>query len=227
MFLKLLPLIALAVAFIWMATASSRLQRSLKRDSKLLDDWTILERARAFAKALDVPGFEVRVLEMDAINGLALPDGTVFISRGLYQRHLAGDVSADAVAGVIAHEIGHVALGHHKQRIASWRVETAVLLGLFLLFARLMFSWVGLLAALGLNVMRNRMTQRDEFEADAFAAQLMMRANVNPNAMISLLKTLDRENQALREVPRWLLSHPPISERIDRLREVIDAGVPA
>ncbi|MEO1328636.1 MAG: M48 family metallopeptidase [Pseudomonadota bacterium] len=230
MLLKLLPLALLAIWLWSVLTARSRATRALMRNSRPLDDWTLLEPVRAFAKALDVPGFTVRVLDMDEVNGLALPGGEIFISRGLYEKYLAGQVSRDEIAAVIAHEIGHVALGHHARRLGAWRTETATLAALAMVLSRVAFGWLGLLLAIfGLTLFRNRLTQADEFEADAFSAQLMMRADVDPTAMIRLLQKLEGwTGQAgrLQGPVKWLLSHPPIAERIEHARAVIAAGVP-
>ncbi len=231
MLLKILPLLLLAFWLWYVLTAKSRLTNHLMRNSKPLDDWSLLEPVRAFARALDAPGFQVRVLDMDEVNGLALPRGEIFISRGLYEKYLAGQVGRDEVAAVVAHEIGHVARGHNGQRKGAWRTETARLAAHAEILSRVAFGWLGLLLAVfGLRLFRNRLTQQDEFEADAFSAQLMMRSGVDPNAMIRLLTKLERWTGtagSLEGPAKWLLSHPPIRERIARAREVIAAGVPA
>ena len=227
--IKLLPL--LFVAFlIWRAlTATQRTTNALLRNSKPLHDWQILEAVQRFAKRLEVHEFQVRILDMDQVNGVALPGGEIFISRGLYEKYLSNEVSRDEIAAVIAHEIGHIALGHHGRRIAAWRRETAALMVLGALVSRVLFSWVGLLALLGLNIYRNRLTQRDEFEADAFSAQLMMHSGIDPNAIVTLLSKLDKwiGGTPGRDNPlSWLISHPPITERVARVRAVIAAGLP-
>ncbi|MCI4662972.1 MAG: M48 family metallopeptidase [Neomegalonema sp.] len=227
--IKLLPFLLLAF-LIWNAlTANARMTRWLMRHSRPLDDWSLLEPVRGFSQALGVPPFTVRVLDMEAVNGLALPGGEVFISRGLYEKFLSGQAEREEVVAVIAHEIGHVALGHHRRRMSAWRRETAALALLWVVLSRVMLGWVALLAVFGLNLYRNQMTQRDEFEADAFAAQIMMRSQMDPHATISLLSKLQRwngqEHFDMSQIS-WLLSHPPIPERIAHLRAVIEAGVP-
>ncbi|MBX2855566.1 MAG: M48 family metallopeptidase [Rhodobacteraceae bacterium] len=222
-FLKLLPFLLLGVLVWRMATAGERLKGTLMRESKPLSDWELLEPVRDFARALEVDNFQVRVLDMDAVNGVALPGGEIFISRGLYEKFLTGEVGRDEVSAVIAHEIGHVALGHHKRRLRAWQTETAALAVLWFLLSRIMLGWVGLLAVLGLSVMRSQMSQQDEFEADLFSAQLMSRANSDPAAIIRLLSKLDQwtgGGEALGLI-KWLMSHPPISERITRLEAAL------
>ena len=224
--IKLLPYLAfLALGLLlWrMATATERVKISLMRNSKPLSDWELLEPVRDFSRALEVDNFQVRILDMDEVNGVALPGGEIFISRGLYEKFLTGEVGRDEVAAVIAHEIGHVALGHHKRRLRAWGTETAALAVLWFLMSRLMLGWAGLLAVLGLSVMRSQMSQQDEYEADLFSVQLMAQAGSDPAATIRLLSKLDKwtgGGQALGPM-KWLMSHPPIAERVERLEAAL------
>ena len=64
------------------------------------------------AQALDLPRIKVHIYEIDPVNGLAAPDGRIFITRGFFRKYQTGEVSAEEISSVIAHELGHVALGH-------------------------------------------------------------------------------------------------------------------
>ena len=221
--IKLLPFLLLAAFVWWMVTSGQRATRGLFRNSKPLSDWQILEIVQSFAKTLDVDKFEVRVLDMDQVNGLALPGGEIFISRGLYEKFLNGEIGREEIGGVIAHEIGHVALGHHQRRLGAWRTETAALAVLW--FFRILMGWFFLLALLGLNLLRNQMSQRDEFESDAFAVQLMARAGYDPAASVRLLEKLKEwhGSDGPRGALRWLSTHPPIDARIEAIQKEIAA----
>ncbi|MEO1291972.1 MAG: M48 family metallopeptidase, partial [Pseudomonadota bacterium] len=225
--MKLLPFAVLAF-IVWNAmTATRRVTQDLMERSEPLGDWTLLEPVHRFATTLGVKPFDVRILEIEQINGLALPGGEVFISRGLYNKYLAGGVTRDEVASVIAHEIGHVALGHHRRRLNSWRTETAALALIWYVLSRMMLGWIALLATVGLNVVRNQMSQRDEFEADAFSAQLMMRAGADARAVITLLEKLSHwSGEAGRDIRpmSWLMTHPPIKDRIAHARLRLRSG---
>lgn len=227
-FLKLLPAILLIGALVFMATASKRAISAMRRSSKSLGDWSLVERVKLFEKTLGVGRFELRLLDMDQVNALALPNGDIYLSSGLYNQYLAGRLSRDEVSAIIAHEMGHVALGHHQRRLDAWRIETAALAAIVVFLAgRAFFGWIGLLSILGLRLARARLSRQDEFESDAFAAQMMMRAGLNPEATLTALNKADQWSAAkgLSGPVRWLLSHPTLEERIDNLHAVISAGV--
>lgn len=220
MFLRILPVLIIGGLIWWHLTQPRRVARRLRAISTPLNDWRLIEKVRGFSTALEAPFFEVRLLPMEQINGLALADGTVFISQGLYDRYLAGSIDEDAVVGVVAHEIGHVALGHLQRRLLAMRAETAALGAIFFLMGRIFTGWLGLLVLLGFSALRSRLSHQDEFEADAFGAQLMRRSGLDPRAMIRLLSKLERETGGSAPVS-WLSSHPPIRDRIERLETVI------
>lgn len=228
-FLKLLPAILLIALLVFMMTASQRAIRSMRRESKPLGDWSLVERVKLFQDTLGVGRFELRLLPMEQVNALALPNGDIYLSSGLYNQYLAGRLDREEVSAIIAHEMGHVALGHHRRRLDAWRIETAALTAVLVFLAgRALLGWVGLLSVLGLRLIRARMSREDEFEADAFGAQMMMRAGLDPNPTRSALKKADQWSMAsgLRGPVRWLLSHPSLEERLERLDAVIAAGVP-
>lgn len=223
--LKFLPL-ALAVGWLfWVFTADSRTARSFRRNSGPLTDWAILERIQQFERALDVRGLQVRILETPAINAVAVSTGEVYITRGLYDSYLAGGLRRSEVMAVIAHEIGHVALGHVQRRMDQMRVETAGLAAAGFLLGRVLAPWLSLLAMIAV-VFRSRMSRRDEFEADAFGAQLLARAEQDPRALIRALQKTEKmvspAGGASRRQPiRWLASHPATEDRVGALEQVI------
>jgi putative metalloprotease len=226
--LKLLPALLLIAAIVFMATASRRAVKAMRQGSRTLGDWSLVERVQLFERTLGVGRFELRLLDMDQVNALALPNGDIYLSSGLYNQYLAGRLSRDEVSAIIAHEMGHVALGHHARRLDAWRIETAALAAIVVFLAgRAFFGWIGLLSVLGLRLARARLSRQDEFESDAFAAQMMMRAGLDPQATVSALKKADQWSAAkgLSGPVRWLLSHPTLEERLAHLEAVIAAGV--
>ena len=74
----------------------------------------------------DLPEVRVHVFDVPAVNGLAAPDGRIFLTRGFVAQVQAGRVSEEEIASVIAHELGHVALGHTRRRMIDFTGQNAV-----------------------------------------------------------------------------------------------------
>lgn len=224
---KFLPLILAAGWLFWVFTADTRTVRSFRRNSSPLTDWAILERIQQFERALDVRGLQVRILETPVVNAVAVSSGEVYITRGLYDAYLGGGLRRSEVMAVIAHEIGHVALGHVRRRMDQMRIETAGLAAAGFLLGRLLAGWLSLIAMIAV-VFRSRMSRRDEFEADAFGVQLMARAEQDPRALIRALQKTEKMSGAAMSGPRrkpirWLASHPATEDRVLALEGVIAA----
>ncbi|MEM9725942.1 MAG: M48 family metalloprotease [Pseudomonadota bacterium] len=229
MLMKLLPALLFIAWLWWTLTANTRTEKRLRGMSKPLTDWQLLEVIQRFSKELETKPFDVKVLDLEPVNAVALASGEVYLWRGLHDKYLSGEVSKEEVAAVIAHEIGHVALGHARRRVVTGRAQIAVLALIGLVAGRLLFGWWTLLAALGLSIANAQSSQKDEFEADAFAAQLMMRSGMDPNASIAMLRKVERWGGPVQDQPaplRWMASHPPIDERVASLQRVIAAGAP-
>ena len=60
------------------------------------------------AVALNLPHIPVHVYAIDPVNGLAAPDGRIFLTEGFLRKYRAGEVTSGELASVIAHELGHV-----------------------------------------------------------------------------------------------------------------------
>jgi putative metalloprotease len=175
------------------------------------------------AQALDVPRIRVHIYEIDPVNGLAAPDGRIFITRGFYKKYRAGEVSADEMASVIAHEMGHVALGHAQRRMIDFSGQNALRTALVMVLAKFI-PGVGILIANGLTMLlASRLSRDDEYEADAYAAALLTKAGIGTGAQKSLFAKLERLTEARGgTAPAWLMSHPQTADRI-RAIEALEA----
>lgn len=222
--LRLLPLILLAV-LIWLRfTAASRTTRVLRRQSRVLKDPQVTEMTKRFSDALEAPTFDVRILDWRQVNGVATPDGEIYITRGLYEKYLDRDVTLQELGAVIAHEIGHVALGHAKQRLADISVSTATWAGILAVWLRAIFGWIVLIGALIWRLFRTQKRVDAEFEADAFSVQLMARSGYDPGAVVDMLRKVDElTGGASPKNPTiaWLYGVPTFEARIDRAEKVV------
>ncbi len=229
--LKLLPfLLAIGYALAIWRGSRGKLERELKKNSTLMDDVEITKRLKRLGAVVDIPKLNAYVYEIPAINGLASPDGRIFVTRGLMNWHRSGLFSADEIAAVFAHELGHIALGHHQRRMTVWAAQNAARVALIMLLARFV-PVIGVIIANTLgNLIVAQLSQADEFEADAYATALLTRAGLDPTAQVRLLRKLQRMGDgAAAAGPAWLLSHPPSEERAKRIEDLIDAwkGDPA
>ena len=187
----------------------------LDAQSKPLTDPSILRLTDQMAAALDIPTIKVNVFEIDAVNGLAAPDGRIFLTRGFLNRKARGEVSAEELASVIAHELGHVALGHTRRRMIDFTGQNAVFVMLSALLNRFI-PFLGVwIANLISGALMARLSRRDEFEADSYASALLVKAGIGTAPQKSLFRKLSAlTGNAGAGVPAWLLSHPRTDERI-------------
>jgi putative metalloprotease len=155
------------------------------------------------------------------VNGLAAPDGRIFITRGFYNKFRSGEVSAEEIASVIAHELGHVALGHSRRRMIDFSGQNAIRTVLAMVLGRFI-PFVGVwLANMITTLLAARLSRGDEYEADAYAAALLTKAGIGVAPQISLFRKLEALTQSNHgSAPAWMLSHPKTAERIAALQKL-------
>ncbi|APO86520.1 M48 family metallopeptidase [Marivivens sp. JLT3646] len=200
--------------------SSWRLRRELDAKSTELADPALKPVTDKLARALDIPRVRVFVYEIPQINGLAAPDGRIFITRGFLQKFRSGEVSGEEIASVIAHEMGHVALGHSRRRMIDFSGQNALrmlLMGILGRFIPVIGPW---LANTLLSLLAAKLSRRDEYEADAYATALLLKAGIGADPQISLFQKLERLSGGnANQIPAWLLSHPKADERIAAIRD--------
>lgn len=131
------------------------------------------------------------------------------------------------MASVIAHELGHVALGHSRRRMIDFSGQNALRTALIMLLGRFI-PIVGVWIANMLTTMlAARLSRSDEYEADAYAAALLTKAGIGIAPQKTLFQKLeDLTQQRAGMAPAWLMSHPKTEERIAALEKLeADWGV--
>ena len=214
--LKFAPLLlALGYAVLMMRFSVWRTRRMLDERSVPLTDPSITRLADRMAAAMGIAEIRVRVFEVEPVNGLAAPDGRIFLTRGFLNRKAQGEVTAEELASVIAHEMGHVAQGHMRRRMIDFTGQNAVFVMLSALLSRLL-PFIGVwIANLISTALMARLSRRDEFEADAWATALLIKAGIGTEPQKSLFRKLDALTKTRAEgIPAWMLSHPHAEERI-------------
>ena len=197
-----------------------RLNRTLKNQSSLLADKQLLKPIQRLADALDLESISVNIYEIEPINGLAAPDGKIFITRGFYNKFTSGEITGNELASVIAHELGHVALGHSRRRMIDFSGQNALRMALGSILSRIIPGLGGIIANVLSNLLMARLSRTDEFEADEYASALMMKSGIGVEHQISMFEKLEKlsgNNANLQ--PAWLLSHPKTKKRIEKIQE--------
>jgi Zn-dependent protease with chaperone function len=165
----------------------------------------------------DMPPLRVRVYDIPIMNAFALPGGHIVLTRGL----LREATEPGEVAGVLAHEVGHVA-HHHPEaqmiRIAGMQVLISVATGTS--GANNASSLAGLAAIL-------KSSRDAESEADAYAVAMLSAAGVDPLALKHFLEKILKEEgkfsgRILSNLGTVFSTHPVTTERIAQIKPLPD-----
>ncbi len=214
--LKLTPiLLAVLYGLFSYQFSAWRTKKMLEEQSTELADPKLKVLTDKMADALDLERIRVHIYEIDLVNGLAAPDGRIFITRGFFNKYRKGDVSAEELSSVIAHELGHVALGHSRRRMIDFSGQNALRIALATMLGRFIPGISVIIANALSSLLAARLSRGDEYEADAYASALLTKAGIGTGPQ----KTLFTKLQALTGnagagTPAWLLSHPKTEERI-------------
>ncbi len=217
---RLIPILLLIVGvFTFIKISAWQSGKSIRRSSKPLLNDQIEALFQRLARTAGIERVEVRLLEMPAVNGLATPSGEIYITRGLFQKFQGERISAPELASVVAHEMGHLALGHTKWRILDVTGAQTIHLVLGSILNRFIpiLGWI--VARWVASFVATRLSRSDEFEADAYATALMVRAGLGAEPQARMLeKLLELVPEASMQETDWLASHPPVTERAEAIR---------
>ncbi len=221
--LKFTPIfLAILYGLVMYRFSAWRTARTLDAQSTELADPILKVLTDRMAAALELGRIRVHIYEIEPVNGLAAPDGRIFITRGFFNKYRAGEVTGDEMASVIAHELGHVALGHSRRRMIDFSGQNALRTALAMILSRFL-PGIGVYIANALTtLLAARLSRSDEYEADAYAAALLVKAGIGTDPQKSLFRKLEDLTQSRGgAVPAWLMSHPKTKERIKAI-EVLE-----
>ncbi len=179
-------------------------------------------------RLLDAAGpqpFEYRfyVIEDDEINAFAMPAGAIYIHTEtiLRSRNLS------ELAGVIAHEIGHVAHRHIAENYNRARTvgmaQQAAVLGTAVAAGGAAAGAANILGGLSATAYINSFGRDAERESDAFAVDILPKAGIDPDGTVTFFQTMLHEGGG-GAVPAFLSSHPATEERLADARAMIEAA---
>lgn len=176
-------------------------------------------------------GYHFLVLETDEINAFAAPGGLVLVSRGL----LRCCRSEDALASVLAHEIGHVQNQHGLRAIKRGRLTSA--LTIFAVeagknlgsgdLAEVTKAFEGSITDISSTLMNSGYSRALENDADAAAVKILNRAGYNPQALVDMLTEMKKH--LATDTRGFGKTHPSPEDRIQQVRRLIglNAAPPA
>jgi predicted Zn-dependent protease len=155
--------------------------------------------------------YEFSVIDSEMANAFAIPGGFVFINRGILERA----ESASELAGVIAHEIGHVVERHGLEQMAKARNTNTVVGLVYVLLGRAPGAAEQVALQVAGSVWMAKHSREAEREADRVAVMYLAHAGLDPRGMPRFFeRLLDEERQAPTELLAWFSTHPLTEERI-------------
>jgi predicted Zn-dependent protease len=168
-------------------------------------------------------GYHVMLLDSDEINAFATSGGHIFITRGL----VAVAKSEDALAGVIAHEIGHIQLQHSIKSIKTSRITQALLVtGTSAAGAATGYDVNELTDVFNESVgeivttmVNNGYSQTQEFDADNTALGLLAATGYNPSGLIDMLRELEKIQGSKSD--GFNKTHPTPAQRITNAQKSV------
>ena len=195
---------------------------------KLIQDPVITEYVNRVGQNLvrnsdsQVP-FTIKVIDADDINAFALPGGFFYVNSGLI---LAADEEAE-LAGVMAHEIAHVAACHAARE--NTRGNLLNMASIPLIFVGGGIGYAGYEAAgLALPMTFMKFSRNFESEADYLGLEYMYKAGYDPQAFISFFEKVQaQEKKKPGTLSKAFSSHPQTPDRIGKSQEEIAKILPA
>lgn len=155
------------------------------------------------------------VIESYDLNAFAAPGGYVFLTRGLYR----GLQSESELAGVLAHEIGHVIEKHHLKLLQQARL---VDIGGKMLTAKVGENeYIKKLIGNGAEIFARTLDKNAEFEADRVAVVLAARAGYDPFGLPTVLQDLARVAKDDSRVALLFKTHPRPDDRLAELGNAV------
>lgn len=165
------------------------------------------------------PGFQYsfKVVNASDINAFALPGGPMFVNRGMIEAAR----NEGEMAGVMAHELSHVALRHGTAgatKAANPKAQLPAIGGAILgaILGGQAGGAVAQAGQLGSAAIVTKYSREYETQADILGAQIMANAGYDPRDLANMFKTIERESGGSRG-PEWLSSHPNPGNRYENI----------
>jgi predicted Zn-dependent protease len=168
--------------------------------------------------------FTIKVIDSDEINAFALPGGFFYVNSGLI---LAADEEAE-LAGVMAHEIAHVAARHAMQQMTRAQYAQMATIPLVFVGSWGIYEAASMAINLALPITFLKFSRNFESEADYLGVQYMYKTGYDPQAFVTFFEKIEAKNKKQPgTLARAFSSHPPTPERITKAQEEIRRILPS
>ena len=202
--------------------------QQIESQIKLVNDPVVTEYVNRIGQNLvrnsdaQVP-FTIKVIDSDVVNAMALPGGFFYVNSGLI---LAADEEAE-MAGVMAHEIAHVAACHYGREMTKANLlQLASLPAIFMGGALGYGIYEGM--GLGIPLTFLHFSRQFEAEADYLGVQYMYRAGYDPSAFVSFFEKIQAmEKKKPGTLSKAFDTHPQTPDRIEKTQDEIRKILPA
>jgi len=192
------------------------ISKEVVKEYKFVDDPLIQKRVEDIGKKIvascdrkDID-YHFYVLDEDEINAVSLPGGYVYVFKGLIDK-VATD---DQLAGVLAHEVGHIVARHSIKKLQAMQGYSVLRL-LIAVVPSQGSGEVGAAADVAFTELLLGYGREDELLSDQLGARYMKRAGYNPRAMIEFLEKLqDTERRKPARPKSYFKTHPYVPDRI-------------
>ena len=201
----------------------------IERSAKLLNDPVINEYVNRVAQNvarnsdLKIP-LTVKVIDDPSLNAFALPGGFLYVNTGL----IMAAEEEDQVAGVIGHEIAHVACRHWASQMTKMTVAQFAMLPL--IFIPMSYPvYMGVMEAYmnGVPMAFLKFSRGYEEEADYLGIQYMYKAGYDPDSYVAFFgKVMEEERRTPGSMPQVFMDHPPTGDRIIKCEAEIKQILP-
>ena len=159
--------------------------------------------------------FTIKVIDSDEINAFALPGGFFYVNSGLI---LAADEEAE-LAGVMAHEIAHVAARHAMQEMTRMQYANLATIPLIFVGSWGVYEAASLAINLALPLTFLKFSRNFESEADFLGVQYMYKTGYDPQAFITFFEKIEAKNKKQPgTLAKAFATHPPTPDRMPRRR---------
>jgi predicted Zn-dependent protease len=167
--------------------------------------------------------FTIKVVDSDEINAFALPGGFFYVNSGLI---LAADDEAE-LAGVMAHEIAHVAARHATRQMTRSQFANIATIPLIFVGGGLGYA-IRSAAGLGLPLTFLTFSRGFEAEADYLGLEYMYKSGYDPQAFISFFEKIQaKEKKKPGTLAKAFATHPQTPDRITKSQDEIAKVLPA